>query len=124
MKCNTLRLAVLAVGLVSLSALARPTLADPVVYFGWDHTSGNIAPRPNADGAFNQFLATLGPYGVEPVENIATPPDPMFGGLGVAINPTLTFRTGSLGNGSPTGITATTSGMFATDGTPSQNFAI
>ncbi len=125
MKCNTLRLAVLAVCLVSLSALARPSWADPVVTFGWDHTDGDISPRPNADAAFNQFLASLASYGIEPVDGIDTPIE-LFPGSGIhaAFDPTLVFRTGPAGTGSPTGITATTSGMFATDGTPFQNFAI
>ena len=123
MKCSPLRLAVLALGLVLLSALARPILADPVVYFGWDNNNGNIVPHPNSDAAFNQFLATLSSYGVEPVDAIDTS-TPLIPGVNVAFNPTLVFRTTPTGTGSPTGITATTDGVFATDGTPSQNLAI
>jgi hypothetical protein len=123
MQRNIVHLAALAVTLASATVLALPCLAAPVVYFGRDNNSGDIAPHPFSDSAFNQFLATLGSYGVEPVDGIDTS-TPLIPGVNAAINPTLVFRTTPAGTGSPTGITAQSDGIFATDGTPSQNLAI
>lgn len=123
MMCNTLRLALLAIGLVSFSAWAQPSLGAPTIFFGLDNNSGDIVPHPNSDAEFNRFLTYLVSYGVEPVDGIDTN-TPLIPGVNVAFDPTLVFRTNPNGTGSTTGITAQASGVFATDGTPFQNLAI
>jgi hypothetical protein len=125
MKCNTLRLTFLAIGLASFGVWAQPGLADPVQFFGWDNNVADITPRPNSDAAFNQFLGTLSSYGVESVDGIDTPIE-LVPGSGIHANfaPELIFRQNPTGTGSLTGVTASTQGVFATDGTPDMNLAI
>jgi hypothetical protein len=82
--------------------------------------SSDITPRPNADGAFTAFTHTLGPYGVETLENI----DTLSGMIpGVAFDPNLTFLDGN-GTGSNTIVTGKATGVFVTPGTSAQNYAI
>jgi hypothetical protein len=94
MMCNSLRLTVLAVGLVSISAWARTGLGAPVVYFDRDDSTAGMTSFPNSQAKFNQFTATLNSFGVDDIES-------HFGA-----NPTLTFGA--------TGIQAATQGVFAT----------
>ena len=91
--CNSLRLAVVAVGLVSFSAWARPSLGAPAVFFDRDDPTGFMSSYPNSQAKFNQFTASLGTFGVDNVDTA------------VGLNPTLTFGA--------TGITAATQGVFA-----------
>lgn len=93
MKCNSLRLALLAVGLVSFSAIAE---GAPKVFFARDDSTGSM---PKSQARFNHFTNSLHSYGVENVELIDTG-FPTFG-----INPTLVFGA--------TGITADTQGVLA-----------
>jgi len=93
MMCNTLRLAVLAVGLVSFGAWARPSLGAPAVFFDRDDNTGFMTSFPNSQAKFNQFTAALGSFGVDNIDTA------------VGLNPTLTFGA--------TGITATTQGVLA-----------
>ncbi len=93
MMCNSLRLAVLAVGLVSFSALARPSLAVPTVFFDRDDSTGFMSSFPNSQAKFNQFTASLSSFGVDNVDTA------------IGLSPTLTFGA--------TGITATTQGVLA-----------
>jgi hypothetical protein len=67
--CNSLRLAVLAVGLVSFCFLAQPGLATPTVYFGWDNKDGNVDPHPNSQLRFDRFTGALNAYDVDGAEN-------------------------------------------------------
>ena len=99
MMCNRLRWAVLAVGLGSFGAWAGPSEGAPAVFFDRDDNNGNVAPFPKSQAKFNQFVGTLGLYGVEDVELIDSGP-PTFG-----VNPTLVFG--------GTGITATSNGVLA-----------
>jgi hypothetical protein len=94
MMCNTLRLAVLAVGLVSFSAWAQPSLGVPTVFLDRDDSSGFMSSYPNSQAKFNQFIASLSSFGVD---NIDAAP--------VGLNPTLVFGA--------TGITAATQGVYA-----------
>jgi hypothetical protein len=93
MMCNTLRLAVLAVGLVSFGVGARPSLGTPAVFFDRDDNSGFMSSFPNSQAKFNQFTASLGTVGVDNADTA------------VGLNPTLVFGA--------TGITATTQGVYA-----------
>jgi hypothetical protein len=93
MKCNTSRLALVAVGLVSFSALARPTLAVPTIFFDRDDSTGFMSSFPNSQAKFTQFTASLNSFGVDNVDTA------------VGLSPTLTFGA--------TGITATTQGVLA-----------
>lgn len=94
MKRNFLRLILLAVGVVSLSALARPSLGTPTVFFGRDNETSLMTSFPKSQAKFNYFTATaLSSFGVETVD------------LAVGFDPTLTFG--------GTGITATTQGVLA-----------
>jgi hypothetical protein len=93
MMCNSLRLAVLAIGLVSLSAWAQPSLGTPAVFFDRDDSTGFMSSYPNSQAKFNQFTASLSSFGVDNIDTA------------VGLNPTLTFGA--------TGITAATQGVLA-----------
>ena len=97
--CNRLRLAVLAVGLVSFSAVARSGLGAPTVFFDRDDNTLLMTSFPNSQAMFNQFTGMLNSYGVDTIESIDSGP-PAFGA-----NPTLTFGA--------TGIMANTQGLLA-----------
>jgi hypothetical protein len=88
MMCNSLRLTLVAAGLLAFSASARTGLAAPVTYFDRDP---NTFAFPNAHAKFNQFASTLNSFGVDDIETDA------------GVNPTLTFGA--------TGITAATQGV-------------
>ena len=68
MMCNTLRLALLAVGLVSFSAWAQPGLGAPTVFFDRDDNTAFMTSFPNSQAKFNQFIATLNSFGVDDVD--------------------------------------------------------
>src|SRR5262245_14495695 len=93
MMCNTWRLALLAVGFVSLSALAKPVLGVTTVYFDRDDNTALMTSFPNSQAKFNQFTASLSSFGVDNIETAA------------GFNPTLNFGA--------TGITAATQGVLA-----------
>ena len=93
MICNLLRLALLAVGLVSFSAWAEPGLGAPTVFFGRDDSTALMTSFPNSQAKFNQFTASLNSFGVDNIDTA------------VGVNPTLVFGS--------TGITATTQGVLA-----------
>lgn len=93
MKCNTSRLAVLAVGLISFGAAAQHVLAVPAVFFDRDDSTGFMTSFPNSLAKFNQFTGSLASYGVDNIDSA------------VGVNPTLTFGA--------TGITAATQGVLA-----------
>src|SRR5258708_651217 len=93
MMCNSLRLAVLAIGLVSFSAWAQPGLGAPAVFFDRDDSTGFMSSYPNSQAKFNQFTASLSSFGVDNVDTA------------VGVNPTLVFG--------GTGITAATQGVLA-----------
>jgi hypothetical protein len=90
MKCNTLRLAVLAVGLISFGAFAQPSLA---VFFDRDDSTGFMTAYPNSLAQFNLFTASLSSFGVDNIDTAA------------GLNPALTFGA--------TGITAHANGALA-----------
>src|SRR4051812_44385155 len=93
MMCNTLRLAVLAVGIVSVSASAQPSLAVPAVFFDRDDSTGFMSAYPNSQTKFNLFTASLTSFGVDNVDTA------------VGLNPTLVFGS--------TGILAFPQGVYA-----------
>src|SRR4249919_3340836 len=93
MMCNKWRFALLAVGLVSFSAWARPGRAVPAIFFDRDDNTVLMTSFPNSQAKFNQFTATLSSFGVENVESAA------------GFNPGLAFGA--------TGITAATQGVLA-----------
>jgi hypothetical protein len=93
MMCNSLRLAFVAIGLVSFSAWARPGLGAPAVFFDRDDSTTFMTSFPNSQAKFNKFTASLSSFGVDNVDTA------------VGLNPTLVFGT--------TGITATTQGVYA-----------
>jgi hypothetical protein len=93
MMCNSLRLALLAVGLVSFSATARLGLGAPAVFFGRDDSTALMTSFPNSQAKFNEFTASLNSFGVDNIDTA------------VGVNPTLVFG--------GTGITATTQGVLA-----------
>jgi hypothetical protein len=90
---NSLRLALLAVGLVSFSAWARPGLAVPTVFFGRDDNTLLMTSFPNSQGKFIRFTSSLNSFGVDNVDTA------------VGFNPALSFGA--------TGITATSQGVLA-----------
>jgi PEP-CTERM motif len=90
---NKLCLAVLAVGLISISVSARPGLAVPAVFFDRDDPTTFMTSFPNSQAKFNQFTAALGSFGVDNIDTAVGP------------NPILVFG--------GTGITATTQGVLA-----------
>jgi hypothetical protein len=94
MRCNVLRLALLAVGLISIIASARPVLAAPTVFFDRDDATAGMTSFPNSQAKFNEFTSTLFSFGMDNIESHFGP------------NPTLTFGA--------TGIQAATQGVFAT----------
>jgi hypothetical protein len=93
MMCNLVRLAVIAVSLVSFGAWARPGLGAPAVFFDRDDNTANMTSFPNSQAKFNQFTASLTAFGVDNIDSA------------VGINPTLVFGA--------TGITAATQGVLA-----------
>src|SRR5262245_22360928 len=93
MMCNTWRLVLLAVGLVSFSAWARPSLGVPTVFFDRDDATALMTSFPNSQAKFNQFTASLSSFGADNIETAA------------GFNPTLTFGA--------TGTTAATQGVLA-----------
>lgn len=93
MKYNTLRLAVLAVGIIYFGAAAQQVLAVPTVFFDRDDSTGFMTSYPNSLAKFNVFTASLSSFGVDNVDTA------------VGLNPTLTF------GGS--GIVASTQGVLA-----------
>jgi hypothetical protein len=93
MKCNKLRLALTAAGLVLMNLGARPTLAAPTVFFDRDDSTALMTSFPNSQAKFNQFTATLGSFGVDNIDTA------------VGIDPTLVFGA--------TGITAASQGVLA-----------
>ena len=95
MKCNTLRLAVLAIGLVSFGAAAQRGLAVPTVFFDRDDNTGfpYMASYANSLAKFNDFTSTLNSFGVDDIE------------IAAGSNPPLSFGA--------TGITAQTQGVLA-----------
>ena len=91
--CNKLRWAVLAVGLVSFSAWAQPSLGTATSYFDRDDNMLATPTLPNSTAMFNAFIAALSSYGIENVEGINTDPptsgfDPQltFVGTGITAN--------------------------------------
>ncbi len=92
MKCNTLRLTLLALGLVSISAWAQPALAVPTTYFDRDDNTSLMTSFPNSLAKFTQFTSSLASFGLETADTLAGP------------NPGLTFGA--------TGITATSFGVL------------
>ncbi len=92
-RCSSLRLALLAVVLASLSAAARPGLGAPVVFFGRDDNTALMTSFPNSQEQFSRFTASLNSFGVDNIDTA------------VGVNPTLVFGT--------TGITATSQGVLA-----------
>jgi hypothetical protein len=93
MLCNSLRLALLAVGLVSFSAWAESGLGAPTVFFGRDDSTTFMTSFPNAQAKFNRFTTSLSSFGVDNVDTAA------------GVNPTLVFGA--------TGITSATQGVLA-----------
>jgi hypothetical protein len=91
MMCNSLRLALLTVGLVFFSAWAEPGLGAPPDFFGRDDNSVFMTSFPNSQAKFNRFTGSLNSFGVDNVDTA------------VGVNPTLVFGA--------TGITATTQGV-------------
>jgi hypothetical protein len=69
MMCNSKRLALVAVGLVSIGLLAKPAVALPTVFFGWDNKDGNVDPHPKSQKRFDRFTGTLNSYDVDGAEN-------------------------------------------------------
>jgi hypothetical protein len=92
MMCIKLRWAVLAVGVVSLSVSARPSLGVPTVFFDRDNSTTFMTSFPNALAKFNQFTASLSSYNVDNIDSA------------VGADPTLVFGA--------TGITASTQGVL------------
>jgi hypothetical protein len=93
MMCNSLRLALSAVGLVSFSAWAEPGLGAPPDFFGRDNSTTFMTSFPNSQAKFNRFTASLNSFGVDNVDTA------------VGVNPPLVFGA--------TGITAATQGVLA-----------
>lgn len=94
MKCSSLRLALVAVGLVSISIMAEPGLgAAPTVFFRRDNSTTFMTSFPKSQASFNRFTNSLNSYGVENVDTA------------IGLNPGLTFGA--------TGITANTNGVLA-----------
>lgn len=75
MMCNTMRLVLLSLGILSIGAWAERGLAAPKVFFDRDEAVGI---RPNSVGSFNLFTSKLASYGIETVEGIDVGP-PYFG---------------------------------------------
>lgn len=90
MKSNMLRAILLAMGVVSIAALANDGTAAPTVFFARDNSTSSM---PNSQAKFAQFTAGLNSFGVDNIETVA------------GVEPTLTFGA--------TGITAQTQGVFA-----------
>ncbi len=90
---NSLRLTVVATGILSVLICARPSAATPTVFFDRDATTTFMTSFPNSLAKFNQFTSSLTSFGVDNVDTA------------VGINPGLTFG--------GTGITATSNGVLA-----------
>jgi hypothetical protein len=71
----------LAVGLVSLIAMAEQSLALPTVIQGHDNNFGSVNPHPNSLAKFNQFVNSLNSYGVDDIEDQS--PVVSFGSTGI-----------------------------------------
>ena len=93
MMCNSLRSAVVAIGLIAISVLSRPGLGAPTVFFNRDDPTTFMTSFPNSLAKFNQFTGSLTSFGVDNIDSA------------VGVNPPLTFGA--------TGITATTQGVVA-----------
>jgi hypothetical protein len=93
MKYSSLRLTLLALGLVSISAWAQQSFAAPAVYFGRDDSTTFMTSFPTSQATFNAFTGALTSFGVDTIDTA------------VGQNPTLTFGA--------TGITATANGTLA-----------
>ncbi len=93
MMCNSLRSAVVAIGLIAISVLSRPGLCAPTVFFDRDDTTTFMTSFPNSLAKFNQFTSSLNSFGVDAIDSA------------VGVNPPLTFGA--------TGITANTQGVVA-----------
>ena len=93
MKCYSMRLTIAAIGLLSVSISAQPTLAVPTVFFDRDDQTALMTSFPNSQAKFNQFTATLNSWGIDNIDTA------------VGFDPTLTFGA--------TGITAATQGVLA-----------
>src|SRR4051794_22548446 len=93
MMCNSMRLTVLVIGLISLSVWSRPGLGAPTVFFNRDDPTTFMTSFPNSLAKFNQFTGSLTSFGVDNIDSA------------VGVNPSLTFGA--------TGITATTQGVVA-----------
>jgi hypothetical protein len=86
MMCNKMLLAVLAAGVLTISAWVERGLGAPTVFFALDNNELSVSPHPNSDAKFNEFIATLTSYDVDPIDGINNGP-PTFG-----FNPTLHFN--------------------------------
>lgn len=93
MTCNKLRLAVMVVGIVSISVFSRPSLGLTAVRFARDPSTGFMTSFPNSLAEFNLFTGSLNSFGVDNIDSAA------------GFDPTLTFGA--------TGITATAHGTLA-----------
>ena len=93
MMCNSLRSAVVAIGLIAISVLSRPGLGAATVFFDRDDPTTFMTSFPNSLAKFNQFTGSLTSFGVDSIDSA------------VGVNPPLTFGA--------TGITATTQGVVA-----------
>lgn len=93
MMCNSIRLTLLAVGLVSFSALAETGSAADPVSFRRDNSTFFMTSFPNSQQGFDRFTNSLGSFGIDNVDTA------------IGVNPTLSF--GAIG------ITATTQGVLA-----------
>lgn len=97
MMCNALRLAVLAVGLVSFGAWARPSLAVPTVFFDRDDSTGFMSSYPNSLAKYNLFTSSLSTFAVDDVDTaVGVNPTLTFGGSGI-----LAFTQGVLAQNAP-----------------------
>jgi hypothetical protein len=110
MMCNSLRLAVLAVSLVSFTTWVERGLGAPAVFFDRDDNTALMTSFPNSQAKFNQFTASLNSFGVDSIESVNTGA-PTFG-----FNPQLVFGA--------TGITATTQSTTTAVAPPIAGFSI
>jgi hypothetical protein len=69
MICNKLRVAALAAGFVSFSALVQSSLAVPTVFFARDDSTTFMTSFPNSLAKFNQFTGSLSSFGVDDVDS-------------------------------------------------------
>ena len=84
MMCNSMRMTVLAVGLISIVAAAGSSLAAPVVFFDRDDNSGFMTSYPNSQAQFDLFTASLNSFGVATIDaDAGVNPTIAFGGSGI-----------------------------------------